>query len=134
MNGGRGLRLEFIIHNGQHQLMTAAAPFQYLFMGIMNGGRVEIGIHHFSYQECEYLGLYMQIYSTQPSLNNAYHHGLRTIKETLYAEPRYSIVKRSDGTYTIIPVTEGFSQGCPFSPIFAAIVLYEILPNFVCVD
>ena len=28
-----------------------------------------------------------------------------------------------------MPVTEGFSQGCPFSPIFAAIVLNEILPE-----
>eukprot|EP00956_Cyclotella_meneghiniana_P031638 scaffold83667_cov41-Cyclotella_meneghiniana.AAC.1 len=52
---------------------------------------------------------------------------LAPFAEALYAEPGYSIVKMSDGTYTIIPVTEGFSQGCPFSPIFAAIVLHEIL-------
>eukprot|EP00956_Cyclotella_meneghiniana_P034724 scaffold107844_cov58-Cyclotella_meneghiniana.AAC.1 len=53
MNGVRGLRLEFIIHNGQHQLMTAAAPFHYLFMGIMNGGRglrLEFIIHNGHYQ------------------------------------------------------------------------------------
>eukprot|EP00956_Cyclotella_meneghiniana_P029839 scaffold73518_cov50-Cyclotella_meneghiniana.AAC.1 len=53
MNGGRGLRLEFIIHNGQHQLMTAAAPFQYLFMGIMNGVRglkLEFIIHNGQHQ------------------------------------------------------------------------------------
>ena len=52
---------------------------------------------------------------------------LAPFAEALYAEPGYSIVKMSDVTYTIIPVTEGFSQGCPFSPIFAAIVLHEIL-------
>ena len=49
---------------------------------------------------------------------------LSPFAEALYAEPGYSIVKRSDGTWTIIPVTEGFS---PFWPIFAAIVLNEIL-------
>jgi hypothetical protein len=60
-------------------------------------------------------------------LINKRYPSLSPFAETLYAEPGYSIVKRSDGTWTIIPVTEGFSQGCPFSPIFAAIVLNEIL-------
>ena len=35
---------------------------------------------------------------------------LSPFAETLYAEPGYSIVKRSDGTWTIIPLTEGFCK------------------------
>jgi len=31
------------------------------------------------------------------------------------------------GTWTYIPVCEGFSQGCPMSPVFAAMVLGVIL-------
>ena len=49
---------------------------------------------------------------------------LSPFAEALYAEPGYSIVKKSDGTWSIIPGTEGFS---PFWPIFAAKVLNEIL-------
>ena len=32
-----------------------------------------------------------------------------------------------NGEWRIIAVTEGFSQGCPASPVFAALVLHEIL-------
>ena len=33
----------------------------------------------------------------------------------------------ADGTWSYIPVCEGFLQGCPISSVFAAIVLKEIL-------
>ena len=32
-----------------------------------------------------------------------------------------------DGTWAIIGVEEGFSQGCPLSPVFVALVLNVIL-------
>ena len=36
-------------------------------------------------------------------------------------------MKLEDGSWTVITVNEGFSQGCPASPTFAAIVLNDIL-------
>jgi len=33
----------------------------------------------------------------------------------------------SNGTWTYIPVCEGFAYGCPMSPVFAAMVLRVIL-------
>ena len=45
----------------------------------------------------------------------------------LYKEPGSQMVRKVDGTWVAIPVEEGFSQGCPLSPIFAAIVLNYIL-------
>jgi len=35
-----------------------------------------------------------------------------------------------DGTWTYIPVCEGFAQGCSMSPVFAAMVLGVILEKF----
>jgi hypothetical protein len=52
---------------------------------------------------------------------------LEAFADLLYLEPGCSKVKRSDGTWTDIPVCEGFSQGCPASPLFAALVLNHIL-------
>ena len=46
---------------------------------------------------------------------------------SLYHRPGHTVLKRSDGTWESITVPEGFSQGCPASPIFAAIVLNHIL-------
>ena len=37
------------------------------------------------------------------------------------------MVRCDDGNWIEIPVQEGFSQGCPLSPVLAAIVLNEIL-------
>ena len=36
-------------------------------------------------------------------------------------------VKMENGTWKVIPVQEGFAQGCPASPVFAALVLNDIL-------
>ena len=47
--------------------------------------------------------------------------------ECLYAEPGRSVVRRDDGRWEAVPVEEGFSQGCPASPVFAAFVLHHIL-------
>ena len=52
---------------------------------------------------------------------------LLPLADCLYDGPGKTVVKRSDGTWEAIPVREGFSQGCPLSPIFAAIVLKRIL-------
>ena len=52
---------------------------------------------------------------------------LEAFVDCLYEEPGKSLVKMDDGSWEHIPVTEGFSQGCPLSPILAAIVLNHIL-------
>ena len=45
----------------------------------------------------------------------------------LYSEVGYTLLRRGDGTWETLAMEEGFSQGCPLSPIFAAIVLNNIL-------
>ena len=52
---------------------------------------------------------------------------LEPFADLIYEEAGETFVRLEDGTWTIIVVQEGFSQGCPASPIFAAIVLNEIL-------
>jgi len=52
---------------------------------------------------------------------------LSPLADMLYKEPGFQMVRKVDGTWVAIPVEEGFSQGCPLSPIFAAIVLNHIL-------
>ncbi|KAL7526297.1 hypothetical protein ACHAXR_004116, partial [Thalassiosira sp. AJA248-18] len=52
---------------------------------------------------------------------------LQSFVDSLYATPGKSCVKMSDGGWEDIVVSEGFSQGCPLSPILAAIVLNYIL-------
>ena len=45
----------------------------------------------------------------------------------LYEESGETYAKIEDGSWAIIKVEEGFFQGCPVSPVFAAIVLNVIL-------
>ena len=52
---------------------------------------------------------------------------LSPLADMLYKEAGHQMVRKADGTWVAIPVEEGFSKGCPFSPIFAAIVLNHIL-------
>ena len=52
---------------------------------------------------------------------------LEPFADCLYDDFGQTIIKRSDGTFESIPVQEGFSQGCPASPVFAALVLNRIL-------
>ena len=52
---------------------------------------------------------------------------LENFVDSLYAQPGKTCVKLDDGEWEEIPVCEGFSQGCPLSPILAAIVLNFIL-------
>ena len=52
---------------------------------------------------------------------------LEAFVDSLYADPGQQMVRCADGTWASLPVEEGFSQGCPFSPIFAALVLTVIL-------
>jgi hypothetical protein len=52
---------------------------------------------------------------------------LEPFTDLIYEEAGETFVRLEDGSWTTIPVTEGFSQGCPFSPTFAAIVLNDIL-------
>ena len=52
---------------------------------------------------------------------------LEAYVDSLYENDGVARVKLEDGTWQDIPVTEGFSQGCPLSPILAAIVLSVIL-------
>ena len=46
---------------------------------------------------------------------------------SLYEQQGTTRIKMTDGTWRDIAVQEGFSQGCPLSPILAAIVLVHIL-------
>ena len=52
---------------------------------------------------------------------------LENFADLLYDSFGKTAVKMDDGTWRYIPVQEGFAQGCPISPIFAAIVLQHIL-------
>ena len=52
---------------------------------------------------------------------------LAPMADMLYKEFGTSKVRMADGTWRELPVEEGFTQGCPLSPIFAAIVLNHIL-------
>jgi hypothetical protein len=47
--------------------------------------------------------------------------------DCLYEDYGRQCLRRDDGTWEVIEVQEGFSQGCPASPIFAALVLTSIL-------
>ncbi len=48
---------------------------------------------------------------------------IEAFTDMLYKESGETYVKMEDGSWAIIKVEEGFSQGCPVSPVFAAIVL-----------
>ncbi|KAL7502962.1 hypothetical protein ACHAXN_001911, partial [Cyclotella atomus] len=52
---------------------------------------------------------------------------LEPFTDLIYDDKGETFVRKEDGTWVIIDVTEGFSQGCPASPVFAAIVLHDIL-------
>ena len=52
---------------------------------------------------------------------------LESFADMLYEEDGETYVRMGDGSWAIIPVTEGFSQGCPLSPVFAALVLNAII-------
>ena len=52
---------------------------------------------------------------------------LQDFIDMLYLEEGTTRVRKDDGTWETIPVREGFSQGCPASPFFAALVLNYIL-------
>jgi hypothetical protein len=45
----------------------------------------------------------------------------------LYTEEGQTMVKLEDGTWGTILVKEGFSQGCPLTPVFTGIVLNHVL-------
>ena len=45
----------------------------------------------------------------------------------LYEEEGQTMVKLEDGAWEIMIAKEGFSQGCPLSPVFAGIVLNHVL-------
>ena len=52
---------------------------------------------------------------------------LENFADMLYEKDGRTAVKLHDGRWTYLSVCEGFAQGCPMSPVFAAIVLNEIL-------
>ena len=52
---------------------------------------------------------------------------LEPFADLIYDGKGETFVQKEAGTWVIIDVTEGFSQGCPASPVFAAIVLHDIL-------
>ena len=54
---------------------------------------------------------------------------LEDFSDLIYDGPGETFVKLEDGSWTVITVNEGFSQGCHASPTFAAIVLNDILTN-----
>ena len=51
---------------------------------------------------------------------------LEAFADLLYEEQGHTVIKHSDGSWEWIPVQEGFSQGCPLSPVFVGIVLHHI--------
>jgi hypothetical protein len=52
---------------------------------------------------------------------------LEAFADIIYEEPGEAYVRLENGEWEIISVTEGFTQGCPVSPVFAALVLNDIL-------
>jgi hypothetical protein len=52
---------------------------------------------------------------------------LQPIADSLYKTTHYAKYKNLDGQWETIEVEEGFTQGCPFSPLFAGLVLTHIL-------
>jgi hypothetical protein len=52
---------------------------------------------------------------------------LEAYADLIYDGAGETFVRLENGEWTVIPVTEGFSQGCPASPVFAALVLHDIL-------
>jgi hypothetical protein len=52
---------------------------------------------------------------------------LEAYSDLIYDGNGETFVRLENGQWTVIPVSEGFSQGCPASPVFAALVLHDIL-------
>ncbi len=52
---------------------------------------------------------------------------LQPIADSLYKTTHHAKYKNLDGKWETIEVEEGFTQGCPFSPLFAGLVLTHIL-------
>ena len=52
---------------------------------------------------------------------------LESFADLIYDGEGETFVKLENGDWSIIPVCEGFSQGCPASPVFAALVLNTII-------
>jgi hypothetical protein len=52
---------------------------------------------------------------------------LEAFADVIYEGSGQTFVRLENGEWEIISVTEGFTQGCPISPVFAAIVLNDIL-------
>lgn len=47
--------------------------------------------------------------------------------DLLYSEPNRCWYRRPNGTWTFFLQHEGYAQGCPLSPVFASLVLHEVL-------
>jgi len=60
-------------------------------------------------------------------INKTKYPMLQSFDDLLYEQYGQTEVKMANGTWTYILVQEGFSQRCPMSPVFAALVLGEIL-------
>ncbi|KAL7505912.1 hypothetical protein ACHAXN_009488 [Cyclotella atomus] len=56
---------------------------------------------------------------------------LEPFADLIYDGAGETFVRKEDSTWVIIKVNEGFSQGCPASPVFAAIVLHDILSRII---
>jgi hypothetical protein len=52
---------------------------------------------------------------------------LEAFADVIYEDAGETFVRLENGEWEIISVTEGFTQGCPVSPVFAALVLNDIL-------
>jgi hypothetical protein len=52
---------------------------------------------------------------------------LEPFTDLIYDSKGKTFIRKEDGSWVIIKVNKGFSQGCPASPVFAAIVLHDIL-------
>ncbi|KAL7503585.1 hypothetical protein ACHAXN_002323, partial [Cyclotella atomus] len=52
---------------------------------------------------------------------------LKPFADLIYDRKGKTFVQKEDGSWVIIEVNKGFSQGCPASPAFAAIILHDIL-------
>lgn len=52
---------------------------------------------------------------------------LEPFADLIYEGAGETFVRKEDGSWVIVKVNEGFSQGCTASPVFAAIILHDIL-------
>ena len=134
-----------ILHMYRGRFAEALLPFNYAF-GVSGGvdfvaSTMRLGIEKYINDAEKYNGLptrSLVSLDIKNMFNAVSRQKLRQIlaiefpelapfADCLYKEQGQTVIKRKNGTWEWIPVREGFSQGCPMSPVFAGFVLKRIL-------